>query len=47
MGLSEDLEVERLLSLFSKIRDKLLGVREGPVVDLSSVEEAPIGTDIC
>lgn len=41
MGLLEDFEVERSLSLFSNMRDKLLGIREGPTVgDRSSVEEA-------
>lgn len=48
MVLSEDLEVEGPLSLCSNIRDRLLGVREGPVVDgRSSVEEAPGERDIC
>lgn len=48
MGLSEDLGMEGLLSIFSNIRDRLLGVREGPVVDgRASVEETPGGTDSC
>lgn len=48
MGISENLDVEGTLSLFSNIRDRLLGVREGPVVDgRSSVDEALGRTDIC
>ena len=48
MGISENLDVEGTLSLFSNIRDRLLGVREGPIVDGgSSVDEALGRTDIC
>ena len=45
LGLSESFEFERL-SLFSNIRDRLLGIREGPTVDGRS-REAPCGTGIC
>lgn len=42
MGWSEGLEVEGPLSPFSNIRDRLLGVREGPVA-----EGVPGERDIC
>lgn len=42
------MSVEGSLSLFSNIRDRLLGVREGLAVDgRSIVEEVLDGTDIC
>ena len=48
MGISENLEVEGTLSLFSNIRDRLLGVLAGPAVDgRSGVEETWCGSDFC
>jgi hypothetical protein len=45
IGLSENFKFKEL-SLFSNIRDKLLGIREGPTVDGRS-REASGGAGIC